>query len=251
MTQTKTKRKIEHKGSLLNKLLVLLLLVCVAVRIALAVCNLCGWSTHWLCYIELPASVPTLMVKPWTLITYQVLHTNFIHLLFNLLALYYMGRLFLRFFSIRKLPIAFVCGGLVGAVCYIAAYNLIPKLSPLVAQAQLCGASACILCLLFAACGYAPRYSLHLPLIGQVRILTISFIFLFLDLLTAASVQAGGTFAHLGGILAGVCLGWFWRTQPQLPEQPDLSYLMQKIRQSGYNSLNESEKQALFRFGKK
>ena len=72
--------------------------------------NLGGLS--WLNFLELPAYVPKFLVQPWSLVTYMFLHAGALHLLFNMLWLYWFGRLFLTFFSARHFRGLFLLGGL-------------------------------------------------------------------------------------------------------------------------------------------
>ncbi|MGB4535341.1 MAG: rhomboid family intramembrane serine protease, partial [Tenuifilaceae bacterium] len=54
-------------------------------------------------FLAVPAYLPNLAHRPWTVFTYMFFHEGFIHILFNLLWLYWLGRIFLNFMSERKL----------------------------------------------------------------------------------------------------------------------------------------------------
>src|SRR3979409_2417919 len=45
-------------------------------------------------YLAVPASVVTLLSKPWTLLTYMFFHWDIMHIFFNMLWLYWMGKIF-------------------------------------------------------------------------------------------------------------------------------------------------------------
>ena len=45
-------------------------------------------------WLALPADFIKILTRPWTLITYMFLHEGFINILFNLLWLYFGGRIF-------------------------------------------------------------------------------------------------------------------------------------------------------------
>src|ERR1039457_102626 len=47
--------------------------------------------TTWL---ALPAALPSLGSHPWTLVTYMFLHIDFWHILFNMLWLFWFGKIF-------------------------------------------------------------------------------------------------------------------------------------------------------------
>ena len=46
-------------------------------------------------WLSVPSEFSEIIKKPWTPVTYMFLHTGFIHLLFNILGLYWFGKLFL------------------------------------------------------------------------------------------------------------------------------------------------------------
>ena len=73
-------------GSLLTKVIYVNLAVFVIIRAVMSFSFLFGVDgpdvTRWL---AVPSSVSTLILRPWTLITYMFLHVDFLHILFNLI----------------------------------------------------------------------------------------------------------------------------------------------------------------------
>src|SRR5947207_11712563 len=61
---------------------------------------------------SVPASLKNLLWKPWTLITYQFLHYDFFHILFNLLWLFWMGKIFAEYLGMIKLLSTYILGGI-------------------------------------------------------------------------------------------------------------------------------------------
>ena len=53
--------------------------------------------------LELPSSLPQFILQPWSILTYMFLHGGLMHLLWNMIALYWFGKIFLSFFSTRHL----------------------------------------------------------------------------------------------------------------------------------------------------
>jgi hypothetical protein len=131
------------------------------------------------------------------------LHTSFAHAIFNLIALYYFGQLFLQFFSQQQLVAAYIWGGIAGAIGYLGAFTLLPHLAPYKLVSYLLGASASIMAILFAAVAYAPNQTVQVTLIGPVKLKYIGFVFLALDLLGLGAINSGGSISHLGGALMG------------------------------------------------
>lgn len=156
--------------------------------------------------LYLPADLLQLLRRPWTLITYMFMHAGLWHLLGNMLWLYWFGKLFLYFFSSKHLRGLYVVGGLMGALCYIVAYNLFPVFSGHLYSATLVGASASVLAIAIAAAVREPDYRINLLFVGPVKLKYFALFIVLFDILYVGSDNAGGHLAHLGGALAG---WWF------------------------------------------
>ncbi len=154
-------------------------------------------------WIELPASLGQLACQPWSLLTYMFVHGRLMHILWNMLALYGFGRIFLAFFSVRQFVGVYLLGGVMGGIFFVAAYNIFPYFDGVVEGAYLVGASASVLAVVMAAAVRRPDYMVNLFLLGSMRLITIAVITVVLSLLLLASENAGGNFAHLGGAFAG------------------------------------------------
>ena len=50
-----------------------------------------NWVLEW---FSLEDNFSSLLTKPWTIITYGFLHADFLHILLNLITLYFIGKLF-------------------------------------------------------------------------------------------------------------------------------------------------------------
>ncbi|MFM8914599.1 MAG: rhomboid family intramembrane serine protease, partial [Flammeovirgaceae bacterium] len=77
---------------------------------------------------QIPAKLNQFFTHPWTIITYAFAHdlTGILHILFNMLTLYWFGRLFVEYLGSDKLVAVYVLGALAGAVVYLLSYNLVP-----------------------------------------------------------------------------------------------------------------------------
>ena len=102
-------------------------------------------------YFELPSSLILLLHRPWTLFTYMFLHEQFMHLLWNMLALYAFGRIFIDFYSLRHFVGTYILGGLLGGIVFVFSYNLFPYFAPYVDNSYLIGASASVLAIVVAS----------------------------------------------------------------------------------------------------
>lgn len=157
-------------------------------------------------YFELPASVSRFLIQPWSLFTYMFMHANFMHILFNMLWLYWFGSLFLHFFSAKHFRGLYILGGVCGGLLYMLAYNIFPYFRFSVEFSFLLGASASVLAIVVATAYREPNFTVNLLFLGAVRLKYIALFMVLSDLLMMTGGNAGGHIAHLGGALAGL---WF------------------------------------------
>ena len=179
------------------------------VSVFLVLFNMGGAS--WMEYLELPAYIPQLLSRPWTLFTYMFLHNGVLHLLFNMLWLYWFGQLFLSFFSARHFRGLYLWGGLCGGLFYLLAYNVFPYFTPYIYGSYLLGASASVLAVVVATAVREPEYRVNFMFIGAVRLKYVALFMVVTDLLFVTSGNGGGHIAHLGGALAGWWFAWSLR----------------------------------------
>lgn len=157
-------------------------------------------------WLELPASPARFIMQPWSLLTYMFMHGGLLHILFNMLWLYWFGAIFLNMFSSKHLRGLYVLGGICGGALYMLAYNVFPYFRPYIENSFMVGASASVLAIVAAAAYREPNYPIRLFLLGTLRLKYLALIVIGMDLLLITSENAGGHIAHLGGALAGV---WF------------------------------------------
>jgi membrane associated rhomboid family serine protease len=162
-------------------------------------------SSNWLLHIlALPAFTDDLIVKPWSLITYMFFHLDFLHLLFNMLWLYWFGRIFLEYLTSRQLLITYFIGGIAGGLFYILAYNIFPVFHEQIGKSLALGASASVMAIVMAISFYVPNYSIQLLLLGRVKILYLALFLFIFDFFSIPSGNSGGHLAHIGGALWGL-----------------------------------------------
>ena len=154
-------------------------------------------------WIELPASLPQLLQRPWTVVTYMFVHGSLWHILWNMLALHVFGRIYLELFSTRHFVGTYLLGGLFGALFFVLAYNLFPYFDNVVNTAHLVGASAAVLAIVTAAAVRSPEYRINLLFFGSVKLSTFAIITVCVSVLMLSGNNAGGNFAHLGGAFGG------------------------------------------------
>ncbi|HKM94778.1 MAG TPA: rhomboid family intramembrane serine protease [Prolixibacteraceae bacterium] len=202
--------EIKHtfkNGSIVTRLIYVNLAVFLALRIVVAISSLFNVDVQILPWLALPSDIATLLTRPWTLLTYMFLHFDFLHILFNILWLYWFGKIFLNYFDEKKLLGIYLIGGLSGGVFYIIAYNVFPAFENVAAGGLLLGASASIIAIVVATAVYVPNLQLHLfpisALFGPIKIIWIALISVLIYFIGIAGTNAGGNIAHLGGALWG------------------------------------------------
>jgi len=155
-------------------------------------------------WTALPSNLGTLVTRPWTLITYMFLHEGFLHILFNMLWLFFAGRLFMEYMGGRRLLSTYILGGLAGGILYIVAYNLFPIFSEAVVISNNRGASAGVMAIVIGVATYAPRYPVKIFFTFNAQLWMIAAAALLMDLIYLGDGNnAGGHIAHLGGALFG------------------------------------------------
>lgn len=153
--------------------------------------------------LAIPASLPVLVLKPWTLVTYMFLHFDFWHILFNMMWLYWFGKIFLEFLPSRQLLLIYLLGGISGGLVYVLAFNVFPVFSGIVGASWALGASASVMAIVTAISIYVPNYTIQLLLIGRLKIFYLALILFVFDFFMIPSGNAGGHLAHIGGAIFG------------------------------------------------
>lgn len=152
-------------------------------------------------YLALNENFTELVFKPWTFLTYAFMHNGLWHLLGNMIALYFIGRIFLTFFSVKQFINYYFVGGLAGGLVFVLSYNVLPALVD--QSAILLGASASVFSVLVGATTKSPNYVINLFGVFQLKlwVLTVLYLISFIALIPYAN--AGGELSHLGGALFG------------------------------------------------
>ncbi|OCK44314.1 rhomboid family intramembrane serine protease [Tenacibaculum soleae] len=235
-------------------------------------------------WFSLPASFNDFSSKPWTIITYGFLHTSFLHILLNLIALFYIGHLFKQYFTAKQLLNFYLLGTLFGGIIFITSYNFFPALQRVADNSVLLGASAGISAIFIGIATYIPNYELKFPLIGYVKLYVLACVWIAVDIIQIPAGNAGGHLAHIGGALFGFLyvvkasnkeleilkpLKKFFEkkekplktvyksgkktkntTSKKSENQQEIDAILDKISKSGYDTLTKTEKDFLFKQGR-
>lgn len=267
---------------LLTKLIVINAAVFLTLTVAGVAASISGGNINGLVdWLALSSSPVMLLRHPWTIVTYMFTQYDVWHILFNMLTLFWFGRLFCYRCTPRQLVALYLYGGIVGGLLYIAASLLIPSLA-----GTLVGASASVMAIVIAAAVMMPDHEIYMLLFGGVRLKWVAVGAVVLFALGLVGQNAGGHVAHFGGIIIGLIFGMMMnrgrditrpfnrcidsiisiftikrprrrkkiklkpRQQPEAPAEPyseaRLDSILDKIKKSGYSSLTADEKRFLF-----
>lgn len=215
-------------------------------------------------WLTLPSEFNIFLSRPWTLATYMMIHFDLLHMLFNVLWLYWFGRFLLITLPDRELGVYFFGGGLCGGIIFLISASLG------FGGGWLCGCSAAVIAVMCGAALMHPDLEVGLFLIGNVRLKWVAAICCALTFIGGGGNQA----AHIGGLLWGLGVALLsgkvsWirmparRTGPTggskrrkadkvvkvLNERRDdmqrLDEILDKIKLSGYDSLSNKERKEL------
>ena len=191
-------------GNILTKLIYINVGIFVLIRLLsvfLLLFNLSSISS--LQYLQCPSSPELFLHRPWTIVTYMFTHFDFLHILFNMLWLYWFGKLFLTFWGERQLGGLYVWGGIAGAILFMLSYNIFPYFDATRDSAGAIGASASVMAIVFAVCTYLPNHKVYIFLLGPIKLIYLALFTACIDFFSIQFDNAGGHIAHLGGALFG------------------------------------------------
>jgi membrane associated rhomboid family serine protease len=207
----------------------------------------------------------------YSLVTNIFLHAGFMHLLGNMLWLYFVGTILEDLIGSKHIVRLFIFGGISGSLIYFI-FAQLTGISGL-----LVGASGGIAALLIATALYAPNYRVFLLGIVEIELRWIVIIKIFFDVVGLLfTYNIGGNLAHIGGYLFGLAyiteIKGIWNfpkfnysafnrkpkrsatvniNHSKSPSQEEIDAILDKISANGYDSLTAKEKEKLFSASKK
>lgn len=233
--------------------------------------------------LSMPASFSQLFFQPWSVVTYMFLHVDFMHILFNMLILYWTGSLFAEYLGNEKLWTTYVLGAITGGLAYLIMFNISPAFSQQVNHSHLMGASAGVIAVMVGIATLLPDYTVQLILIGPVKLKYVALVSILIYFISIPLGNAGGQIAHLGGALFGYIMikqlkkgnditRWLSNlfrkgsrrkskmtvvrsskpisdavyVEVAISKQEAIDKVLDKINKSGFESLSKEEKEILY-----
>lgn len=273
----------ENNG--LIKIILINVIVFVSMSILEVFITLSGFGELFNLFLNklmLPASLKVFIFQPWSLLTYFFLHMNFMHILWNMLFLYWFGKIIHENIGNNAVISLYIIGGIIGGLSYMALFNIIPYYDNRVSESLMLGASAGVFSVVVGSATLLPNYTFYLLFLGPVRIKYIALFYVLLSFFDVTGSNAGGEIAHLGGALMGYLyirqlqngvnmgkgiidiLNIFNKNKKEVISkeektneikkdisQDEIDKILDKISDSGYKSLSNNEKEKLFNASKK
>lgn len=232
-------------------------------------------------YLTLPAAWEAFLQQPWSLFTYFWVHDAFFDVVWHLLFLYSFGQLFLHSRSSRSLMILYILGGLGGGVCFLLLYNLAPGFQSI--YARLVGSAASLYAVMTGAATLLPHFYFQLLLVGRIKVKYVVGALLLLSCFELSQRQTVGIVNLSGSLIGYLYVRWlpqFEKLQKFLfrfsegvrknkplqvtyrknkstvdtkdiktENQTVIDQILDKVAESGYESLTKEEKRQLFEAG--
>jgi membrane associated rhomboid family serine protease len=235
------------------------------------------------------SNVQLMLTRPWSLITHMFAHVHTGHFLFNMVALYSMGKLFITIEKPTRLWTVYLLGGLAGYALFAAVYMMSPVLNA-GKEHDILGASAAVMAIVVATATLQPRRIVYLFGAVRLELVWLAAILLVLDFASIRQgINSGGHIGHIGGGIFGFLYGLKLFQPGKLsyiggsisdflsritkrksmkivhrrPKSDDefnierankqkrIDLILDKIGQSGYESLTQEEKDFLFKHSQK
>ena len=213
-------------------------------------------------FFDLHPQINYLLKNIWTIITYAFIHNDIYHIFWNMFILYFASEYFLNFFDEKKYIKTYFYGILFGGIFFVLSYNLFPVFKD--NFTSLIGSSAAVYSVLIFICTYFPNNKVNLILFS-IELKYIGIIYILLSLVQIPIENPGGNIAHLGGALWGYLYAMSiynnsfnidlkgiinklkFNNLNKSENQKIIDAILDKISESGYESLTKKEKELLFK----
>ena len=213
-------------------------------------------------FFDLHPQINYLLKNIWTIMTYAFIHNDIYHIFWNMFILYFASEYFLNFFDEKKYIKTYFYGILFGGLFFVLSYNLFPVFKN--DFTTLIGSSAAVYSVLIFICSYFPNNKVNLILFN-IELKYIGVIYILLSLVQIPVENPGGNIAHLGGALWGYLYAMSiynnsfnidlkeiinklkFSNLNKSENQKMVDAILDKISESGYESLTKKEKELLFK----
>ena len=201
------KYRLFNNSSAVSQLLLINILAFAVVsvfRLVLFFFNLSEAAEGIVRYLYVPGDAWLFVLRLWTPVTYQFMHTGVFHILFNMLMFFFMGNLLQDFLGSKKVWRIYLGGGIVGALVFLISYNVFPVFAKSGSLGFLVGASGSVMAITAAAATLLPNFEVLLFGVFRMKLKWLALALILIDITGIPSGNPGGGLAHLGGAFFGM-----------------------------------------------
>ncbi|MBI4946253.1 MAG: rhomboid family intramembrane serine protease [Bacteroidetes bacterium] len=277
------KNVFTKSGNGLMRIILINVILFLVVNITDQAMRFSGSAYSLIDWLALPGDAVLALTHGWTFITYMFLHEGLMHILFNMLWLYWLGKIFVEYVGSKRLVAVYLLGGISGGILFTLMSMLFPSYF---GNTLLLGASAGVMAVVIATAILLPEYVIHLMFFGGVRLKYLALASFILTSLLDFSQNTGGKISHIGGALFGMIFmlqykngndvtkpvtalfDWILALSTRKPKikvsysrkvsdeeynitqkakQQKIDSILDKISKSGYEALTKEEKDFLFK----
>src|SRR5690606_31268876 len=87
-------------------------------------------------WFHLPKDFMAFLGQPWSLVTYSFFHAGLGHIFWNMLMLYFAGRIFMNLFDAQRLINVYFLGVIFGGLVFLLSYNVFPTLLESISRSE-------------------------------------------------------------------------------------------------------------------
>ena len=201
---------------------------------------------------------PAHIVQIWRLVTFQFLHWNGTHFLFNMLFLFFFGPILEQLWGSRTFLKFYLISGAFGGLVYtlLSLFGVLPP-------GIMVGASGGLYAIMAAVAIMYPRMPVLIWGLIPVKMIWLVILAIIISLLKfTVGKNAGGEAAHLSGLLAGFLYvkykplllnfqlhrkkgSWQKKMEQERSFEVEVDRVLKKVHQEGISSLSRRERQIL------
>jgi membrane associated rhomboid family serine protease len=165
--------------------------------------NMTAYQTNVVDWFILPASLDRLSSRPWTVLTYMFSERQLFRFIGNMFWLWCFGYILQDLTGNRKLVPIYLYGGIAGAVFFVLAYAVFPRLQVQLPNAELVGSNAAIIAIAVATTTVAPDYRIFPMINGGIPLWILTLLYVLINFSSISYGDSGAYLANLAGAGAG------------------------------------------------
>ncbi|MFV8347317.1 rhomboid family intramembrane serine protease [Flavobacterium sp. ZB4P13] len=125
--------KLQYKmGGIVTKLIFWNAALFVLPWLFFALLSLLGVNIDYIHYVSLSSNPAHLLWKPWSLLSYAFFHSGIMHIIFNMIVLNFSGNLFMTYFTAKQLLGLYVLSAIFAGISYILVFYVLNISAPIV-----------------------------------------------------------------------------------------------------------------------